>query len=283
MMLFFVAVVVLFLYWIVVMPVSSVQPFQRHADMPRVVATLTTSPTRLRYMAPTLHSIVNQTYPVDRVILNLPPKFDRTGETYTIPDWLAEKFPQVEINHCDRDYGPVTKLLPTLDKVHDGFLWVVDDDQRYDARAVEVLIANFTSPNKVPCLSGLVTINKSVFEEASENGPVDVFEAYAGVLLHRSMFDYGFRRYVERAIENDVAKFSDDLVVSVYLKRRGYEIHRVGDDDVNITNHWKRGNVLRYGRQADALHHMPTSTVDRYRQALLPLEQIMWAMYESNG
>ncbi len=250
---------------------------------PSVVASMTTSPSRIHRLIPMLESVMKQTYPVDRIILNIPPKFDRTGEAYVVPSWMSEKFPKVEINRVDQDYGPITKLLPTLDVVHDGFIWIVDDDQRYEPRELEMLMFHFTSPDRALCMTGLVKTASMGFEEAQKDGKVDVFEAYAGVLVHRSMFDYLFKEYVLKAIAHPVARFCDDLITSVYLTYKGYSIWRVGDSDVNISVHWQKGNVLRYGRQSDALHQMEMGTLDRYRHVILVLDQMIWATYEMGG
>ena len=61
-----------------------------------VIATLTTSPTRIHKMYKTLKSIQGQTRAPDRIIVNLPYVFQRTGETYQVPRFF-EEFPNLYV------------------------------------------------------------------------------------------------------------------------------------------------------------------------------------------
>src|SRR5262245_42048718 len=82
-----------------------------------VVVSFTTSPTRLHKCRPVIDSLLNQTRRPDAILLNLPPRFDRTGEEFppdeSLPNWLIDNS-LVKIQRCDRDWGPATKILPTV-------------------------------------------------------------------------------------------------------------------------------------------------------------------------
>lgn len=249
----------------------------------RVIATLTTSPLRIFKMRDMLRSITDQSRPPDLVIINLPPRFERTGEEYTIPDWLnREAFPTVIVHRCDRDLGPITKLVPTLNVVssHVDYLWVVDDDQLYHPRELEFLLDQAATREGVLCLTGLQrrgTDDKVSFTEAKfQEGKVDVFEAYAGVLIPVSTIHMGtFMPYVERAIQDPDCRTSDDLITSTYLERRGVLVQKVFGPSVNIDEHWSSRRVLQYGRSEDALSRQQTSTLDRYIAAYPKLLAMM--------
>src|SRR5688572_18914575 len=75
----------------------------------RTVVTLTTTPTRINKIRPTLESLVNQTRVPNAIYLNVPYHLKRTGEPYVIPEWLKE-LPEVTVVRCE-DYGPATKLI----------------------------------------------------------------------------------------------------------------------------------------------------------------------------
>src|SRR4051794_1700330 len=82
-----------------------------------IVVSFTTSPMRLPKCRPVIDSLLNQTRRPDAILLNLPPRFDRTGEEYPpyelLPNWLIGDS-LVKIERCDRDWGPATKILPTV-------------------------------------------------------------------------------------------------------------------------------------------------------------------------
>ena len=72
------------------------------------VVTFTTSPKRIHKCKPMIDSILLQK--PDLFLLQIPFIFSRTNETYTIPDFCKD----IKIITSDRDYGPGTKLIPTI-------------------------------------------------------------------------------------------------------------------------------------------------------------------------
>jgi hypothetical protein len=105
-----------------------------------VVISLTTVPSRLPLIGPTLKSLMRQSVAPARIILNLPAHNLREGRPYPrsqVPTGLQS----VEIHPC-ADLGPLTKLLPTITRFPPGQLvLVVDDDRIYHATVLADLIA----------------------------------------------------------------------------------------------------------------------------------------------
>jgi len=92
--------------------------------------TLTTVPERLRsnHFQLVIQNLLRQA--PDKIVLNVPHTYLRTGEKYVIPDWVANT-PGITIHRCE-DMGPITKLLGGLKTIPDNALVVVvDDDQIY--------------------------------------------------------------------------------------------------------------------------------------------------------
>ena len=107
----------------------------------RVVISMTTIPSRLNKIAPTLCSILSQTRRVDEIRLNIPYR-SRKGEKYNIPKCF-NKFRYIKIYRTNKDYGPSTKLLPTLkDEKHSSII-VIDDDMIYGSDLVRQLVRSF--------------------------------------------------------------------------------------------------------------------------------------------
>lgn len=176
--------------------------------------------------------------------------------------------------------GPITKLVPTLGLLKDdAYIWIVDDDQEYLRGELKYMLEKAEDNTKIPsvyCLSG-INMDGNDMRISSSNGHVDVFEAYAGVLVRKSMFENDFNRYVWKAIRHDVCRLSDDLIVSVYLKEKGVDIERIGGMFVSLWLHWNMGGVLAYGNGPDALHNstIAQSTIHRYKKALPILYSII--------
>lgn len=109
----------------------------------RVVASLSSFPGRVEKVYETIRSLHTQSYHLDQVYLNLPKNVIRLNiseESYgSSVQHLQSLFPTfLTIRFCD-DYGPQTKLLPTLltETNPDTVIIVVDDDVIYNYRMVK--------------------------------------------------------------------------------------------------------------------------------------------------
>lgn len=78
----------------------------------------------------TLSSLINQSEPPDKIYLNIPRRYNRfelnTNDLPKVPS-------NVEIVICEFDYGPATKLLPTLEKFKNENIDIIyyDDERIY--------------------------------------------------------------------------------------------------------------------------------------------------------
>src|SRR3989344_2388349 len=97
----------------------------------RIIVSFSTLPSRVYYIQEVLNNLETQTLKPDLVCINLPYFSLREKKEYNIPR-LASTL-NVIVNRCD-DYGPLTKLLPTLDRFDNpnDIIITIDDDQRYD-------------------------------------------------------------------------------------------------------------------------------------------------------
>lgn len=105
-----------------------------------IVLSLTTSPNRLSYVPQVLKQIGRKHF--DKIILNIPNKFGRTGEKYdkSILKKIS-KIPKLVVNQIGKDIGPGSKLYPTLDKTKPGdYIVTIDDDVKYKASHIKAMI-----------------------------------------------------------------------------------------------------------------------------------------------
>ena len=255
-----------------------------------VVVSLTTSPKRIMKCWPCLQSLLQQTLKPDLVVFNIPTEFGRTGEKYVIPLQVRRS---VFVNRCGRDWGPGTKLIPTIPLLRkrgfpeDTRIVYLDEDIIYPPNMLETFCS--MSADTVWTLHGLrapsayeitkflnqrgtrteraaasIFINKLWARPVHTGTPVDIVEAYAGVCTTLSMFKADFISHMERAICCDLQKFADDITLSNYFAKHGIPRRIIYSD----TLRWEHIRPLPWGLlEADALQNggaLSETNVSRY-------------------
>jgi hypothetical protein len=79
----------------------------------RIIASMTTIPSRIDTIRPALESVIAQTATIEHVEVNVPYVCARTKQTYIVPTWL-ERMDRVKVFRTD-DYGPITKIAPIIE------------------------------------------------------------------------------------------------------------------------------------------------------------------------
>jgi len=179
------------------------------AERSDLVVSLTTTPSRIGLLAPTLKSLLDQTRPPARIVLNVPAFSLREQVPYVVPDGL-DRLAAVQIRRVAEDLGPATKLIPGVQsEPPDTALVVVDDDRIYPRRFLEVFeqatqrwpdraltMAGWVAPRDL--IDRMTTIRSNLFmaPPAPIRGPrlraprqVDVFQGVMGYLVRPRFFD----------------------------------------------------------------------------------------------
>ena len=256
----------------------------------KYIVSFTTSPTRIHKCRPMLNSILEQTRKPDLILLNIPKVFERTGETYDIPKFVEKS---VVINVVDKDYGPGTKLIPTIRYlIQNGYdpkntrIIYLDDDIYYMVKMIETyekVIAK--NDDNVWTATGFDFLNMQLNGKRQHKDQATIAEGYGSVCVKLSIFDAdtdtdedNFFKYIDRYITDSDCRLSDDIILSNYYHKKS-----VGIFIVNIPNHhsihdmWRYNNILDYGKQEDALHNGANGTsfnnVDRYKKVITKLNK----------
>jgi len=218
---------------------------------PRVVVSLTTSPQRISQIGDVIHCIKNQTYQVSRIYINLPHVFKRTGEGYTIPNFLRND-PLIYINRCE-DIGPATKIVPTVTHEHDDddntIIISIDDDILYYNTFVKLYI-DYAETFKDSVITGksYMYLSPSFRQGHLDARSVELLEGFSGV-AYRVKFLKGIENEIDFSKLPKSCYASDDFVLSNYILKKGYKIKVI-----NESLHYKKLKELSYGFGEDALH-----------------------------
>jgi len=193
----------------------------------RIIASMTTLPSRIDHVRLALESVIAQSVQVEQIDFNVPYVCHRTGEPYIIPKWL-EEMRGIKIFRTE-DYGPITKVAPTLLRYKDEqhtYIWSVDDDFAYPNNQLELLYRHHR-----PSEHRILTRHGGNFNDDGSvtfmfgEMEISMFEGFGTVLYPPLCTGDDFLDYVERSSENPECRKNDDVVLSVYFSTRGIPIY----------------------------------------------------------
>ena len=194
---------------------------------PRIVVTMTSLPERMEHVDAAINSILNQTIPVSEIVFSIPVVSRRTQQSYKIPERILNH-PVITILRTEKDYGPITKLLPALQrewKNPDTLILCIDDDIIYPSTFVsDVLIAReklgdvaltgvgYTIPPKMRD----VDRQKYKYKGADIKTPkqIDILMGAGGFMIQPKMFS---KEILKTEDIPEEAFYADDLWISFHL------------------------------------------------------------------
>ena len=253
----------------------------------KIVVSFTTSPTRINKCGPMINSILDQTRKPDLFLLNIPSEFARTGETYIVPKYIRKS---LTVNRIAVDYGPATKIVPAVlylrehadiyDPEHTRIIYL-DDDIAYPTKMVmtyEKMIPS--NDNNVWTSTGFDFVNMNLRGKRTHRDIATIAEGYGSVCVKLNTFGDDFIEYMTRytAIDNQICRLSDDIILSNYYHRRNVGIYIMNLPGLmSIHDIWQDKKILDYGNEADALHLGAGGTsennVERYKRVISTLNK----------
>ena len=210
----------------------------------KVIVTLTTIPPRLLStyefdMKYCVNSLLNQSYNGEyEVHINIPFICLKTNEEYVIPEWMTELINTNEKLKIFRteDYGPLTKLLPTVRRVEnpETVIIVCDDDLVYHENMVREHVNNQLKWMDNPVgYDGMRSRNEDgsfseyfgdtrdhYYSGTHKDAMVDILQHYKTISYKRRFFEDDFEDFV-----TNYYTWHDDLFVSAYFASK--KINRI--------------------------------------------------------
>ena len=234
-----------------------------------------------------LNSILDQSRKPDLFLLNIPEEFARTGETYIVPKYIRKS---LTVNRIQVDYGPATKIVPTvlylrehaeLYNPEDTRIIYLDDDIAYPKKMVETY-EKMIAPNdhNVWTSTGFDFVNMELNGKRNHRDTATIAEGYGSVCVKLNTFGDDFMEYMTHytAIDNQICRLSDDIILSNYYHKRNIGINIMNlPGFLSINDIWQEQKILDYGNEADALHLGAGGTtdnnVDRYKRVIITLNK----------
>ncbi len=246
-----------------------------NADNPArsdLVITLTTLPSRIDRIEPTIKSLLNQTCAAREIRLNVPRVSRRENTSYVVPDWLR-RLASVTIVACE-DYGPATKLIPSVvGAPPDDRLLVVDDDRVYHRHLIaqmaalsdahpDVAIAGSGWDAPADLIDRPTTLVATLLGRApapikctrvGRPREVDIMQGLAGYLVKPRFFNPA--ALVDYGAAPEAAFFVDDVWISAQCQARKvvYPGRRTNFPSLRDARFFKRSSVALVNRGTGAL------------------------------
>ena len=245
---------------------------------------MTTLPDRLLKIEKPIKYILQQSSPLNVLYLNIPLKTLR-GKTYDIPKNFLQQFDgyhtKVIINRCKKDYGPITKLAPTieLETEPNTYILTFDDDiivHRHLVRKLKEKIQKY--PNICVGFSGVCIGTFPFYFQFVIDNKIDSYVDWiqgVHVVAYKRSFFTTISDLVTFGDNTPIKKellFNDDHRVSAYLAFKNIDRlsigcniqkylfkHEEGQSDALSARHSKlfreHYKIIKYFSENGLYHH----------------------------
>ena len=228
-------------------------------DERRVIASLSTVPSRINNLRATIRSLLKQTRPPDEIILAVPEFSIREERPYVVPEYLLH-LPRLRILRSEKDWGPATKFIPLVREElaagrGDTVIMVVDDDRIYPRDALATYLhysAQLTGaalcfrgaamPRTFDWRDAIMTKGNELREPRS----VAVITGCGSYLIQPRFFDESLWDYSKAP---QAAFYMDDIWISGWLARRNVKRYAV-PTSMMMRSVWRQRRTL-------TLHDVP--------------------------
>ena len=264
-----------------------------------VIVSFTTSPERLKNLTPMLRTL--DTTHVTHIWLALPKQYKNEEDYGPVPEEIL-KFPKLEIIARDQfDYGPITKMLPAIEKISsldpDALVISVDDDTGFPKGMInELIYHSILHPHAVVSGAGNYV---EIFGILAEEWPTgskakrtpfcghadlsycDTVEGWRAVAYKPKLVNVERMKQIVRL--SKACRTSDDLVISYVLSESRVEkiritnkylqdIHRFDSESDKNALHLVRLNIPGWSpRPSIDARFSGTSNSERYQRCVLDI------------
>lgn len=189
--------------------------------MTKVILTMSTVPNRLGSqiynggLKPVLEKLTTLSYPNYEIHLNIPYINKKSNEEYILPDWIDLMNKDILKIFRTEDYGSITKLLPTVERLTnlDDIIITVDDDLQYMDGFIEYhLQKRELYPDCAIGFAGIGSLDNSCHfcTSVEKDVRVKILEGYKTVSYKKGFFSNDFKEFV-------LGNWNDDMIISAYL------------------------------------------------------------------
>ncbi|MEQ8238801.1 MAG: glycosyltransferase family A protein [Cyclobacteriaceae bacterium] len=202
----------------------------------KLIVSISTIPSRIAYLEPTIISLIKQSVAPDEIHIQLPNFSGKEDCEYFIPSFF-EKFANLHVKWHNRDLGSSTKWfypVKYLSEEEQTLLVIADDDCLYDQTSLGRLVEKITaSTNTCFCFTGgqmsrkpevvksfqvnpwLIKNSMTILSDNETDIEVDTVQGFSLFIVR----PYWFRSFDFGVVESlDWPSLNDDVVISGFLE-----------------------------------------------------------------
>lgn len=226
----------------------------------KVYISMTSGPLRLRKI-PAVLSLLDLS-DVSEIHINLP-KYYRNklqGGLYKKDDidFVSSVDSRIKIFRPSEDIGPMTKIIPTLQRIKDSkaIIISIDDDIGYPYNLISLLIYNsVVKQREMFTGAGFVfgdypgsDFDRKLWPQKKSSKYVDIVEGWGGIAYKKSLItNQMIKEILELNKVSTTCKLSDDFTISYVLAAHGVKCREIKGIREKL-------EPFKYGEDADALH-----------------------------
>lgn len=245
-------------------------------DKRRVVASLSTVPSRINNLSATIRSLLKQIRPPDEIILAVPEFSIREQRPYLVPEYLL-RLPHLRILRCRKDWGPATKFIPVIQEElaagrADTLIMVMDDDRIYPRDALATYLhysAQLTGATL--CFRGAAMPQSFDWRDATmikgnelrEPRRVAVVTGCGSYLIQPGFFGEALWDYSKAP---KAAFYMDDIWISGSLARRNVKRYAIPTSTM-MRSVWRQRRTLSLHDVPNGRQHNNNETIAFFRDS----------------
>jgi glycosyl transferase family 2 len=242
----------------------------------RVIASLSTVPSRINNLRATVRSLLKQTRPPDEIILAVPEFSIREERPYVVPEYLFQ-LPRLRILRSEKDWGPATKFIPVVREElaagrGDTLIMVVDDDRVYPPDALATYLhysARLTGA--ALCFRGAPMPRTFDWRDATmikgnelrQPQNVAVITGCGSYLIQPMFFDESLWDYSNAP---EAAFYMDDIWISGWLARRNVKRYAIPTSTM-MRSVWRQRRTLTLHDVPNGRQHNNNETIAFFRDS----------------
>lgn len=190
-----------------------------------VYITLTTIPSRMENTFRIINNFLQNVTGFEKIIINIPYKYQRWPQITPNPETYSKNIndPRLIINRCN-DYGPLTKILPSINLIPSNSITIISDDMCYHLDSFNKMATAVTKRPNEAISYYIYKYNKLKIPQGA-----DIIGIQSKNLKHLPQW-FNNQSPLQQFNTNNPCFYVDDQILAWYFKHLDIPVTRLNRD-----------------------------------------------------